>query len=226
MGSCASKTRSMDAFYACERELRNHTQKARLLQEEIDAVAQQREEESRAYEAALAAFSLKKDEWKKERKELREEVKRLRRRWGKREEEDGMVVGVKSCEKEGKAVVVGTVNGGLMAEQTRVVVESGRRDEAVEKWKMLYLEIKNELDDLIDKTYQGGAICWEADRYIMGELQRELNCKNETIQVLKAQIASMEQEANKRKREVGMLRQSLKILCSKKRNPYCFKDQY
>lgn len=33
--------------------------------------------------------------------------------------------------------------------------ERARRDEAMEKWKQLYLAIKTELDELIQRTYDG-----------------------------------------------------------------------
>lgn len=48
------------------------------------------------------------------------------------------------------------------------------------------------------------------------ELQRELHAKEETIRGMKAQIASMEQEEYKKEREIDILRQSLRIMSSKK----------
>ncbi|GAB2292678.1 hypothetical protein Dimus_026915 [Dionaea muscipula] len=50
----------------------------------------------------------------------------------------------------------------------------------------------------------------------MQELNRELKAKNEQIHALKAQIAAMEQEEYKRKREFDILWQSLRIITSKK----------
>ena len=41
----------------------------------------------------------------------------------------------------------------LLVEQMKE--ERARRDEAVEKWKQLYLAIKTELDELIQRTYDG-----------------------------------------------------------------------
>ncbi|GAB2302748.1 hypothetical protein Dimus_036742, partial [Dionaea muscipula] len=46
----------------------------------------------------------------------------------------------------------------------------------------------------------------------MQELNQELKAKNEQIHALKAQIAAMEQEEYKRKREFDILRQSLRII--------------
>ena len=43
--------------------------------------------------------------------------------------------------------------GLLLVEQMKE--ERARRDEAVEKWKQLYLAIKIELDELIQRTYDG-----------------------------------------------------------------------
>lgn len=48
------------------------------------------------------------------------------------------------------------------------------------------------------------------------ELQRELNAKEETIKELKAKVASMEHEEYKKEREIDILRQSLRIMSSKK----------
>ena len=50
----------------------------------------------------------------------------------------------------------------------------------------------------------------------MEELQNELKAKDETIQVLKSQIASMEDEEYKKNREFDILKQSLRIMRSSK----------
>ncbi|GAB4851401.1 hypothetical protein Ancab_030804 [Ancistrocladus abbreviatus] len=218
MGVCPSRN---NGIYACEKEREKNPEifmeKARLLQQEISVVLNRREEECRAYEREVVAFSLREAEWKKERKKLREEVKRLRRCLKERQEEDGgVMVGLKRSEKEGQQVVLDGVTTRLLVEQMRE--ERARRDEAVQKWKMLYHDIKNELDDLIQRTHQGGGVCWrtvEEDK--VGKLQRELKAKEETIQSLKTQIASMEQEEHMRKGEVDILRQSLRILSIKKK---------
>ena len=43
-----------------------------------------------------------------------------------------------------------------------------------------------------------------------------MKARDEIIQVLRAQIASMEEEDLRKRREVDILRQSLRIICSKK----------
>ena len=57
----------------------------------------------------------------------------------------------------------------------------------------------------------------------MEKLQRELNAKQETIEILKARLASMEEEEAKREREVDILRQSLRIISNKKKAKYSAK---
>lgn len=54
----------------------------------------------------------------------------------------------KSHEKEWEML-----GSSFMVEQMRE--ERARRDETVEKWKQLYLAIKMELDDLIQRTHHG-----------------------------------------------------------------------
>ncbi|KAI3756030.1 hypothetical protein L1987_55842 [Smallanthus sonchifolius] len=93
----------------------------------------------------------------------------------------------------------------LVQQKTRKS-EMETKEEAVEKWKRLYLEIKIELDNLINKTtHQGGR--WRED-----ELRREMRAKDETIQLLQDHIASIEQQWSRREREVDILRQSLRII--------------
>ncbi|GMN32512.1 hypothetical protein TIFTF001_048182 [Ficus carica] len=94
--------------------------------------------------------------------------------------------------------------------------ERERRDETVEKWKQLYLAIKMELDDLIQRTHEGG-LYWRAEEEDMAEeLKREVQVKEETIKELKSRLASMEQELRNKDREVDILRQSLRIMTSRK----------
>lgn len=47
-------------------------------------------------------------------------------------------------------------------------------------------------------------------------LKTQLQAKEETIKALKEQVVSMEQEKYKRNREIDILRQSLRIMTSKK----------
>lgn len=151
----------------------------------------------------MLLMAFKEAEWKRERKKLKDEVKRLKKKLDEREER------VRLMEEE--KVTIGRL---LMVDQ-QLREERARRDEAVEKWKMLYRAIKNELDDLIHRTQQG-TLYWRAEEEeLMEEVQNELKAKDETIQVLKEKIASMEDEEYKRKRGLDILKQSLRIMSSK-----------
>ncbi|GAB2266726.1 hypothetical protein Dimus_001718 [Dionaea muscipula] len=235
MGMCPSKddtlTYPCELQYCCEMEF---MEKMRVLQQEIGMVLQQRDEERKVYEKQVMGFRRREAKWKEERKKLREEVKRLRGclkesstdgragiSTGTADQVEGAAMGSENkdhvllWEGNGNGIVVSSSSFSLLVEQMKE--ERARRDEAVEKWKMLYLDIKNELDHLIDSTHQGGPICWrEEEEDLMQELNRELKAKNEQIHALKAQIAAMEQEEYKRKREFDILRQSLRIITSKK----------
>lgn len=58
---------------------------------------------------------------------------------------------------------------------------------------------------------------WRAEEEDIAEkLNKELQIKEETIKSLNSRLASIENELNKRDREVDILRQSLKIVCNKK----------
>uniref|UniRef100_A0A1D1XE00 Chaperone protein dnaK n=2 Tax=Anthurium amnicola TaxID=1678845 RepID=A0A1D1XE00_9ARAE len=96
--------------------------------------------------------------------------------------------------------------------------EQARREQAVEKWKQLYLAIKAELDALILRTNQGERLCWMAEEEVIERLQGELKAKEEMVEALRSHLAAMEMEGTKRDREIDILRQSLRILSSKKRN--------
>ncbi|KAF8402012.1 hypothetical protein HHK36_012963 [Tetracentron sinense] len=109
--------------------------------------------------------------------------------------------------------------------ETNMVVEhlreeQARRDATVHRWKQLYLAIKTELDDLILRTHRGERVYWGVEEEDMMEgLQRELKTKEETIKILKARLIDMEQNEANRKREVDILRQSLRIMSNAKRAP-------
>ncbi|KAJ7979749.1 golgin subfamily A member 6-like protein 6 [Quillaja saponaria] len=96
--------------------------------------------------------------------------------------------------------------------------ERAQREEAVEKWKHLYLAIKTELDELIQRTYHGEGLYWRAEEADtdMEKLKKELQEKEEIVKALQNQLASMEQEKNKKEREFDILRQSLRIMSNKK----------
>lgn len=59
---------------------------------------------------------------------------------------------------------------------------------------------------------------WKAEEEedIAEELKAELQGKEETIKALESRLGSMENELYKKEREVDILRQSLKIMSSKK----------
>lgn len=132
------------------------TDKMRLLQEEIKGMVNEREKEAKVYGKEVMVFACKEVEWKKERKKLKEEVKKLRKLVEDKEEkirgmEEYAVMVVdkssSSCSDKGWPLL-GT---SFLLEQMKE--ERARRDEAVEKWKQLYLAIKTELDDLIQRTH-------------------------------------------------------------------------
>lgn len=155
MGGFASKKKSK--HYG--KYVRRLTEKVRLLQGEINEMMCEREKETRSYKSDLMVFAFKEAEWKQERKRLKEEVKRLRKMVEEKEErirgiEDGRMVGEKSSGKGWQ--LLGTSTTSLLVEQMRE--ERAWRDEAVEKWKRLYLAIKTELDDLIQRTDRGASL--------------------------------------------------------------------
>ena len=75
------------------------------------------------------------------------------------EEEFGNGLMVKKSEKiesnDGSSSSIGVSSNNTICLMERMREERARRDEAIEKWKMLYLAIKHELDDLIKRTHEG-----------------------------------------------------------------------
>ncbi|TXG72471.1 hypothetical protein EZV62_001050 [Acer yangbiense] len=226
------------------------TEKIRLLREEINEMVHEREKERRDYEREVMVFAFKESEWKQERKKLREEVKRLRKNL--QDKEDKMMRSVMEDDDHGlmknnnnnnnisssssstfqlkEWELLGT---SFLVEQMRE--ERARRDEAVEKWKHLYLAIKTELDHLIHTTHNGLSLSLSYisqflifySLYFLGdgvvyrraeeeetiqELRMEVKDKEESMEALKAQLTSTEQEVYRRERDIDILRQSLKIM--------------
>ncbi|RID53194.1 hypothetical protein BRARA_G00611 [Brassica rapa] len=151
-------------------------------------------------------------EWGNERKKLREQVKRLRKKVEEREE-------AKTTTTEEREYWKWVVE--------EMCVERAVRDEAVEKWKQLYLAIKNELDHLIIHTTSSSSGEATMQRQLEGkgeeeavktveELRNEVRVKEDTIETLKEKIALMDREKYEKEREIDILRQSLRILGSKK----------
>ncbi|XP_010527177.1 PREDICTED: uncharacterized protein LOC104804567 [Tarenaya hassleriana] len=134
-------------------------------------------------------------EWRRERKRLKEEVKTLRKKVEEKEQ-------VKAEQREWEWVV------------GQMCVERAVKDEAVERWKKLYLAIKNELDDLIQRTYGQGLHQRpeEEGEKTIQELRQQLKVREETIERLKERIALMEKQQYGKEREIDILRQSLRII--------------
>lgn len=199
----------------------NLKHRVKVLQEEIKTMMVEREREYMNCEREIMMFALKETEWKREREKLREEVALLRKTAEEREEKiremvrDKMGIMEKGEENSGKEwELMGTK---LLVEKMKE--ERARRDEAVEKWKQLYLEIKTELDDLIQRTYNGDGVCWkqaEENEVEMEKLKAELQDKEGTIKSLKSQLESLEQQKKKKEREFDLLRQSLRIMNANK----------
>ncbi|KAJ6980684.1 hypothetical protein NC653_024127 [Populus alba x Populus x berolinensis] len=162
----------------CEKGLRGLTEKVRLFQEEMKAMMHEREKEARAYEIDMMVFAFKEAEWKQERKKLKEELKRLRKAVEEKDERirvmEDRSVGEKS-EKNGE--FFGTPS--FLVEQMRE--ERVWRDEAVDKWKKLYLAIKAELDDLILRTHRGDGLYRRAEEEMIEELKMEVRPRRDVL---------------------------------------------
>ncbi|XP_028773496.1 uncharacterized protein PF11_0207-like isoform X2 [Neltuma alba] len=209
MGGKVSKKRR----YFCDREFRCLKERVKILQEEMKQMVYEREKESMSYERDMMLFSFKEADWKQERKRLREEVRNLRKVLQEKEDQ------IREIKELGKDNDISDSNHKeLELIGTKLLVQKMKeervwRDEAVEKWKQLYLAIKTELDDLIQRTYGDGLLRKaEEDEIQMENLKRELQERDETIQALKAHLASMERKKNRTETEFDMLRQSLKIM--------------
>ncbi|OIW07676.1 hypothetical protein TanjilG_07718 [Lupinus angustifolius] len=186
--------------------------KVKSLQEKIRDITYEKENESRNYEREIMVFTIKEADWKQEWKKMKEEVKELRKLVEEKEEKIREMEEVeKNSEKEWE--LMGTK---VLVEKMKE--ERARRDEAVEKWKQLYLAIKTELDELIQRTINGDGLYLKTEEndIQMENLKWELQDKEETIKSLKAQLISMEQEKKKKEREFDLLRQSLRIMNGKK----------
>ncbi|KAH7573136.1 hypothetical protein ACOSP7_006585 [Xanthoceras sorbifolium] len=228
----ARKARSDDEKRSNVDNVRSLTEKIRLLREEINEMMHEREKERKGYERELMVFAFKEAEWKQERKKLREEVKRLRKNLEEKmrvmEEEDeshvhhGLLLHHHHQKKKKSSChqkeweLLGT---SFLVDQMRE--ERARRDEAVEKWKHLYLAIKTELDNLIQTTHNGDGVYWRSaeEEEMIKELRMEVKDKEQSIEALKAQLASTEQEVYRRERDIDIVRQSLKIMSCNKKKP-------
>lgn len=206
MGSAASKCYGKQ--FADPREQRT---KIMALEEEIRALRTDREKKEQA-------FAL-------ERRKLKEEVARLRKK--AREEEET----ARRMEAAAAAAIAGC-GGGTEAKECEcwqlgrdscviehMMAEQARKEATVEKWKQLYSAIKDELDELILRTKEGGQLCWGSELGAMVQsLKRELKAKDEALEALKAKLVAMEGEGARREGQIDILRQSLRILSCTERS--------
>lgn len=131
-------------------------QRIRLLEDELLELRCKQEKENSMHEHEARLFMGKEAKWKREKKRWREEVKRLKSRL----EEKGEVIemlegrrGDQACTVKDDKAQWQLLGATVLVEQMRE--EQALREEAVEKWKGLYLAIKAELDDLILRTHDG-----------------------------------------------------------------------
>ncbi|XP_068654004.1 uncharacterized protein [Aristolochia californica] len=192
-------------------------QRIKLLEEEIVGTRCKSEQENRVYEQHAIAFIAKEAERKREKKKWKEEVGRLKKKLEEKEER------IRRLEEEILAMPVEgkksnnelqNFNANFLVEQMKE--EQALREEAVEKWKRLYLAIKTELDDLILKTRQGERLRWGAEEDLINKLYRQLKAKEEMAEALTVRLADIEKEAARREREMDILRQSLRIMSNSK----------
>ncbi|MED6136739.1 hypothetical protein PIB30_058582 [Stylosanthes scabra] len=212
----SSSRRSSNNGFPAEKYVKNLKEKVMDLQEEIKEMMYEREKESRSYERDIMLFTFKEADWKQQGKRMSEEVKMLRKMLQDKEERIRDLEEIKKKSNGGDEKEWELMGTKLLIEQMKE--ERARRDEAVEKWKQLYLAIKTELDDLIQRTYDGDGLYWKAEEkeIQMETMKKELQDKEGTIKDLRSQLDLLEQEKYKKEREFDLLRQSLRIMNGKK----------
>ncbi|CAI9776057.1 unnamed protein product [Fraxinus pennsylvanica] len=211
MGCVQTKEKSRPS----EKVVEGLKKKVRLLQGEINEIMCIRESENQAYEHELMVFAFKQAEWRRERRRLEDEAKKLRKRLEEKKER-------LRCMEESVMVSEKYNNEWLIFDKSSILEhikeEQARRDETVEKWKQLYFAIKVELDDLIQRTHQEERLCWKGEEEeILLEMKEELRAKEEKIELLQAKLDSLQQKECKREREINILRQSLRIMSHRKK---------
>ncbi|EPS67155.1 hypothetical protein M569_07622, partial [Genlisea aurea] len=169
--------------------------KVKFLEEEIHDVMCIREAENKVYERELVGFAFRQAEWKRERKKLKDEIRRLRCSFFSKTSDFLLPQFLSSLRDD---------NGNNKC----------KRDETVEKWKQLYFVVKLELDNLIARTGRGGGggKDLEEEEDDVMEVRKELKEKGDKIRLLQSMLIAMEEEEFKRNREIDILRQSLKIV--------------
>ncbi|XP_042437697.1 translation initiation factor IF-2-like [Zingiber officinale] len=185
---------AMGSVLSVESDRRRREGERDLLRAKVAA----REEELR--EARMAAAA-REEAWEAERRERDEEAARLRRRLQEAEEKKATASGGEEGEKEKAAAAA-----------------AARPEEVAGKWKQLYVAIKTELDELIQRTPQGERFYFGSEQGMIGRLRKELKTKEDTMETLKSRVKAMEQEASKRDREIDILKQSLRILSNNKKS--------
>ncbi|RWV93616.1 hypothetical protein GW17_00043918 [Ensete ventricosum] len=186
-----------------------HRKKTKELRAKVLALEEEIKEMKRVREHEARAFASKEAEWEQERRKHREEAAELRKRVMEEEEEE---MAARGSRGDKEWLLLGT---DCLVEHLKE--ERARREDAVEKWKQLYLAIKTELDDLIQRTRREQRFYLEAEQGMNERLERETTAKEETVERLRSRVDKMEEEARKRDREIDILRQSLRILSNKKR---------
>lgn len=115
-----------------------------LLEEEIEKLKRVRQQEAWDYGRRTAEFAAKEEEWVRQRRSLAEEA--IEQKAAQRTRL------LNECQsEEGDEEEWGCLVESIKEEQRR-------REGAVERWKRLYLTIKTELDDLIQRTSEGQII--------------------------------------------------------------------
>lgn len=155
MGAAASRG------YTRANEKPKTSRTIRLLEKEVMELRSKKQGQAIAYEDRVMLFTAKEAGWKRERKMWAEEMDEMRKQLEEKDEK------IRRLEEE---LLIMDGNGGkewyyllevgVLLEQMQE--EQALRQEAVEKWKGLYLAIKSELDDLIQRTCQGIVIATNA----------------------------------------------------------------
>lgn len=148
MGAAASKgyTRAND-------KPKNLRRTNRLLEKEVMELRSNKQGQTIAHADRVRQFMAKEARWKRERKMWAEEMDEMRKQLEEKDEK------IRRLEEE--LLIMDGYGGkewyllevGVLLEQMQE--EHALRQEAVEKWKGLYLAIKSELDDLIQRTCEG-----------------------------------------------------------------------
>ncbi|CAN6460626.1 unnamed protein product [Victoria cruziana] len=166
------------------------------LEAQIQHLKKEKKREERDHRKELLR---RQTEWNQEKKLLEEEVSALASCCEQQSKSEGLkLLELTECEWSQ-----------ILVEQIK---EQKQREEAVEKWKRLYLAIKNELDQLIQATTLLSSAHQGEERLCIEWMKEELKTKEEVNEGLKAKVVEMEKARVKREREVDILRQSLRIM--------------